>query len=126
MARGLCESHDYRLKRYGDPLGGSKPRSADKIRKDGTGHVTEDGYLSLSRPGHPNAGVNGRILEHRLVMAEHLGRSLFPDERVHHKNGVKLDNRIENLELWSTWHPYGQRVEDLLAWAHELIARYES
>jgi hypothetical protein len=66
------------------------------------------------------------ILEHRHVMEVTLGRSLFPGENVHHINGDRLDNRPENLELWVTRQPHGQRVEDILAWAHEVIARYGS
>lgn len=84
-----------------------------------------DGYIRVYAPEHP-AAQNGRyVLEHRLVMEEHLGRYLEPDERVHHKNGIRDDNRLENLEIWLTGHPTGARVEDALKWAYTIIARYE-
>jgi hypothetical protein len=76
-------------------------------------------------PEHPMAGKSGVVGEHRLVLAEALGRPLLPNETPHHKNGNRQDNRIENLELWVKPQVPGQRAVDLLAWAKEIIALYD-
>lgn len=57
-------------------------------------------------------------------MEQQIGRKLLPDETVHHKNGVRDDNRPENLELWSSSHPTGQRVSDKVEWAKMILVRY--
>jgi len=59
-----------------------------------------------------------------MVMSDMIGRRLLPHENAHHRNGNRLDNRPENLELWSTHQPKGQRVADKLAWAREIINLY--
>lgn len=115
--RGLCEAH-YRQKRAGKEL---KPLRQNR-RKNGTGGITTAGYLQVP------AIKNGRRvyeLKHRIVMEEILGRPLFRGENVHHRNGNRLDNRPENLELWVTPQPCGQRPEDLIKWAYEIIGRYD-
>lgn len=86
------------------------------IRKvTGNGYI-HHGYRIVPVPNKSRHLSNGEssIAEHRLVMAKHLGGPLRADENVHHINGDKLDNRLENLELWSTSQPSGKRVEDLL------------
>lgn len=89
------------------------------------GIQNSSGYRLLHMPEHPNAQKqSGYVMEHIVVMTEQLGRPLLPHENVHHKNGVRDDNRIENLELWSTSQPFGQRVVDKVAWAKEILAIY--
>lgn len=60
---------------------------------------TKEGYILVYCPEYPKAKNGKYVYEHRLVMANHLGRPLEESEHVHHKNGNKQDNRIENLEL---------------------------
>lgn len=107
-ARGLCAAHHSRWLRYGDA------RPTDPLqqpRERGSGSV-QDGYIRLN--------VDGRLIfEHRLVMEEALGRRLHDFEYVHHINGIRDDNRPENLELWTTPQVPGQRAVDLARWVIE-------
>lgn len=91
----------------------------------GDGHISH-GYWCVIAPEDERhlTGGAAKVGEHRLVMARHLGRALLPEEQVHHINGDKLDNRLENLELWSTSHPSGQRVEDKVEWALQVLRTY--
>lgn len=99
FCRQMCSVHYCRLTRKGD-VG-----TVHRLR--GMGHVNASGYRHISVDGR-------RVPEHRYVMERHIGRYLWPWENVHHINGVRDDNRIENLELWAKPQPSGQRVEDLV------------
>jgi len=106
FARGWCEKHYRRWRNTGDPelvrKSGPKPRSDRR-------YVHSNGYVIVA----------GGLLEHRVVMEQILGRPLVKGENVHHINGVKHDNRPENLEVWVTPQPCGQRPEDLVDWVIE-------
>ena len=64
------------------------------------GHYISNGYLLIWQPHHPNADSKGYVSEHRLVMEKKIDRFLKKEEVVHHINGIKIDNRIENLILF--------------------------
>lgn len=110
-AKGYCSKHYTRFKRHGDPnivLG----------NENGIGFIDKKGYRVFQPEGK-------YIFEHRMVMEEFLGRPLLSTEHVHHKNGIRDDNRIENLELWNTSHPAGKRPEDLIKYAQEILELYK-
>lgn len=117
-ALGMCQMHYRRNALYGSP------EKSTKSMRTGRRNVTITGYVKFYNPDHPNAAANGFILEHRYIMSEYLGRPLENHEQVHHINGIRYDNRIENLELWSTRQPPGQRVEDKVKFAIEILEMY--
>lgn len=136
FAHDFCTSHYHKWRNANKASLGGDAFKAEVIsikerrKLKETKHLDAKGYMMLSFsyaiPGGFFRKNMGRwlILEHRHVMQTILGRMLLPGENVHHRNGVKTDNRHENLELWVVSQPPGQRPEDLVAWAHEILGRY--
>jgi len=75
-------------------------------------------------PAHPRAQTRPYVFEHIVVMEGMIGRHLEPFETVHHRNGVRDDNRPENLELWTRPQPNGIRARDAVAWARTILELY--
>jgi hypothetical protein len=94
------------------------------MRNSGEGSIGSEGYKVISKKHHPNSTKRGLILEHVYVVSKHLNRPLKKNENVHHRNGVRDDNRIENLELWTVKQPPGTRVEERIAWCKEFLNEY--
>ena len=119
-SHGWCRAHYARWLATGDV----RPHEPLRVFA-GDGHVSH-GYFRVTVAEDERWLVHGRKaeLQHRLVMARSLGRPLTPDESVHHRNGDRTDNRLDNLELWSRFQPNGQRVADKVAWAREVLRRW--
>lgn len=122
---GMCRGHWDRWKKHGDPHAGPpiRQRAANGSPRP---IYNGDGYRLIWAPNDPHAQASGYAAEHRIVMSRILGRPLYPGENVHHINGVKDDNRPENLELWVIMQPTGQRVPDLIRHALAILDRHGS
>jgi len=108
VTKGLCQGHYRRLQR-----GQALETPLKEIAPKGSGSIDSNGYRRI-----------GRRKEHRVVMEQILGRPLKKKEHVHHLNGIKTDNRPENLELWLCQQPKGQRVSDAVQAAVETLRCY--
>lgn len=113
---GMCKSH-YNLQYRCGLIRPIRPQAKHGQRR---WIDPRHGYVYVSVKGRSGAAQT----EHRVVMADYLGRDLLPHESVHHLNGQRGDNRLENLELWTKSQPAGQRVSDKVAWAIELLELY--
>lgn len=117
-ARGYCSGH------YGQIMAGKALSPLRKTeRREGCWYVDSNGYR-VRRVRNDADSSSIVEYEHRVVMEALLGRRLERFENVHHRNGIRDDNRPENLELWSVQQPPGQRVEDRIAWAVQLLRTY--
>lgn len=104
---GFCGTHLYRYKNGLDVTAPVRQQKNVELS-----HITwteNGGYLYGRYKGR-------NVSQHRLVWELHHGKRLRSFENVHHKNGIRSDNRIENLELWTKPQPCGQRPEDLVEW----------
>ena len=122
-ARGLCKNC-YRKLHYEEHERKRRGAKKHEIHPLLTTQLDKSGYVRI-KIGEGN-GCKDWIKYHRYVIEQFLQRKLFSFENVHHKNGNKADNRIENLELWVTKQPKGQRPEDLVEYANWILKTYNN
>jgi len=122
---GLCKSCN-------EPLGRNDKSKIDAEKYPTTGFCIKchrGSNCSFYKGGYKNSdgyivGYKGQ-LQHRIEMEAYLGRKLYANETVHHKNGVRDDNRIDNLELWVGAPWSGVRIKDAVKWAKEILEKYD-
>ena len=107
MARKMCSMHWSRWRKWGNP--------SHFVQR--TNNPSSDGYIRIRVKGKP-------MVQHRYFMENYLGRILLPSENIHHINGVRHDNRLENLEIWDTRQPKGQKIFDKIEYALEILNQY--
>jgi len=86
------------IHKFGIPIVKKQPKGKDSPFWKGGKWISSDGRVWIRCDNHPRT-KNGYVVEHTLIIEKHLGRYLTPEERVHHKNCIKIDNRLENLFL---------------------------
>jgi hypothetical protein len=116
-AHDLCNAHNVR-RRNGQDLNPPLIKRRKSLNNKDKG-IYELAYYK-DQYGYMRASFKRKmVLQHRVVWEMHNGRKLEKFENIHHINGIRDDNRIENLELWTKPQPIGQRPEDLVAWVIE-------
>ncbi len=111
ISRGIDLNRPFRIKKGFTTEAGNK------------GHLKR-GYIIVYKPDCPISHKDGFILEHRYVAWLNYGSRVTKKSTIHHKNGIKTDNRIENLEIREGPHGSGQSVSDLIVWAVEFLGRH--
>jgi hypothetical protein len=127
-SRGMCKScyrkvhyvEHERDRRYPDGISKERESPVGTRKERGS-----DGYIDIKVPKGYSTSSRDWVKEHRYVMEQHLGRKLEDFENVHHKNGNRKDNDLNNLELWVTKQPKGQRPEDLIEYAEWILKTYK-
>jgi len=110
-------SRNYSRKKRGSDLDAPVRRPTGRWKN-------AQGYIVIHKKDHPNAYKNGCMTEHVFIMSQHIGRPLKDKENVHHINGIRDDNRIENLELWHRGQCPGQRLEEKIIWCKRFLEEY--